>query len=418
MDPRIAHDGGGTEAAMTGAPDVIALLESLVRIPSVNPSIAPEEGTGEGAIAEFIRDWLVAHDVPATLEPVAPGRPNVVGRVGRGEGVGRGAGAAGAAAPGAGAGKTLVLYAHIDTVGTAGMTIPPFEPRREGGRLYGRGTYDMKGGLAAVLTAGVRLQQEWRAAPGGLDKAPGTVLLALVADEEYTSLGADHFVMNHRADACILTEATEGDLIVAHKGFVWLTVRTHGRAAHGSRWDLGRSAIGGMARVVDALERFDRETLRARVHPLVGPASMHCALIQGGVAISTYAPECTLRVERRTLPGETPEQVAKEIRDVAAAVGEAADVTIDFSRHSLLCDSKAPMMEAMRGAITQVAGAAPNERGVWYWLDAAVFAAAGIEAVDYGPTGEGAHEAVEWVDMASVARTADVLVEAARRYFA
>jgi len=390
---------------MTDDLDPIPLLEALIRIPSVNPSIAPDEATGEGAIAEFIRDWLLAHDVPAALEMVAPGRPNVVGRVGRDPGA--------AGAPGPGGAKTLVFYAHIDTVGTQGMTIPPFEPRRENGRLYGRGTYDMKGGIAAVLAAGARLQREWKNAPGG---GPGTVLLALVMDEEYTSLGADHFVANHRADACILTEATEGDLIVAHKGFVWLTVKTQGRAAHGSRWDLGRSAIGSMGRVVDALERFDRETLRARVHPLVGPASMHCALIQGGLGISTYAPECTLRVERRTLPGETPEQAAKEIRDVAAAVGETVDVTIDFSRHSLLCDPKAPMMEAMRGAITEVAGKPPAERGVWYWFDAAVFAAAGIEAVDYGPTGEGAHEAVEWVDMDSVRRTADVLVAAAKRY--
>jgi len=273
----------------------------------------------------------------------------------------------------------------------------------------------MKGGLAAVLSAGARLQREWGAAPGG---APGTVLLALVADEEYTSLGADHFVANHRADACVLTEASGGDLIVAHKGFVWLTVTTRGRAAHGSRFDLGASAIGPMARVVEALERFDRETLRARVHPLVGPASMHCATIEGGVGVSTYAPACTLRVERRTLPGETPEQVAREIREAAAAAGVEAEVTIDFSRPSLVCNPAAPIAAAMRGAIASVTGAAPRERGVWYWMDAAVFAAAGMAAVDYGPDGEGAHEAVEWVDVTSVERTADVLVEAARRYFA
>ncbi|HEU4725643.1 MAG TPA: M20/M25/M40 family metallo-hydrolase, partial [Candidatus Eisenbacteria bacterium] len=344
----------------------------------------------------FIRDWLTAQGVPAALEEAAPGRPNVVGTVGTGTG------------------RTLVLCAHIDTVGTAGMTIPPFEPRRENGRLYGRGAFDMKGGLAAVMTAGARLQQAWRAAPGG---APGTVLLALVADEEYTSLGADHFVAHHRADGCVLTEASGGELIVAHKGFVWLTVRTKGRAAHGSRWDLGASAIGPMARLVEAIEAFDRDTLRQRVHPLVGPASMHAAIIQGGVGISTYAPECTLRVERRTLPDETPEQTAREIRELAARVGVDAEVEIEFSRPALLCDPKAAVVDAMRGAITHVAGAAPKETGVWYWMDAAIFAAAGIPTVDYGPTGEGAHEAVEWVECASVERTADVLVEAARRFF-
>jgi acetylornithine deacetylase len=384
--------------------DPIALLEALVRIPSVNPSLARDEATGEARIAEFIRDWLGARGIPAVLEEAAPGRPNVVGTVGRDPA---------RAADGARA-KTLVFCAHIDTVGTAGMTIPPFEPRREGDRLYGRGSFDMKGGLAAVMAAGARLQAEWNAAPGG---APGTVLLALVADEEYTSLGADHFVANHKADACVLTEESEGDLIVAHKGFVWLTVTTRGRVAHGSRWDLGRSAIGAMARVVDALERFDRETLRARVHPLVGPASMHAAVIEGGVGISTYAPSCTLRVERRTLPGETPEQVAQEIRDLASAAGEAAEVSIDFSRPPLVCDPDAAIAGAMRGAIEAVTGAAPKDRGVWYWMDAAVFAAAGIESVDYGPIGDGAHEPMEWVDVPSVTRTADVLVEGARRYF-
>ncbi|MGH7682517.1 MAG: M20/M25/M40 family metallo-hydrolase, partial [Candidatus Eiseniibacteriota bacterium] len=281
-------------------PDPIELLASLVRIPSVNPFLARGEASGEGAIAEFIRDWLEGHGVAAALEEAAPGRPNVVGTVG------------------GGTGPTLVLCAHIDTVAAAGMTIPPFEPSQRDGKLYGRGSFDMKGGLASILTAGVRLHERWRAAPGG---PPGTLLIACVADEEYTSLGADHFVAHHKADACVLTEASEGDLIVAHKGFVWLSLRTEGRAAHGSRWDLGQSAIGSMARIVDALERFDRETLRKRTHDLVGPASMHCSLIEGGAGISTYAPQCTLRVERRTLPGEVPEKVLEEIRAVVAGAG-------------------------------------------------------------------------------------------------
>jgi len=380
-----------------GSPDPIELLASLVRIPSVNPTLAAGEASGERPIAEFIRDWLEGYDVAAALEEVAPGRPNVVGTVG------------------GGAGPKLVFCAHIDTVHTAGMTIPPFEPAQRDGKLYGRGSYDMKGGLAAILTAGVRLHELWRRAPGG---PPGTLLLACVADEEYTSLGADHFVAHHKADACVLTEESEGDLIVAHKGFVWLTLRTEGREAHGSRWDLGRSAIGSMARIVDALERFDRETLRKRAHDLVGPASMHCALIEGGAGISTYAPTCTARVERRTLPGESPEKVLEEIRAVAAATGETARVEIEFARPPLLGDPRAPIANAMREAIADVTGKKPQDRGVWYWMDAAVFAAAGIPTVDYGPDGFGAHEAVEWVDVASVRRCTDILVRGAERYFA
>src|SRR6185369_14867373 len=112
-----------------------------------------------------------------------------------------------------------------------------------------------KCGAAALMSAAVSLAQ------GSL---AGRVLVALVADEEYASVGAEAFVAGHRADACILTEASEGQLVLAHKGFAWIDVTTHGRAAHGSRWDLGRSAIGRMGRIIAALERFDQETLRAR----------------------------------------------------------------------------------------------------------------------------------------------------------
>ena len=374
------------------APDqVIGLTQDLVRIPSINPLLAPARPGGEGAIAKFIETWLQQRGVRAALEEVAPGRPNVVGSVGRGTG------------------PTLVLCAHIDTVDTEGMTIPPFEPRVESGRIYGRGSYDMKCGVAAVMAAGAALAEA---------DFEGSVLLALVADEEYTSLGADHFVAHHEADGCILAEPSEGSLIVAHKGFVWATVRARGRAAHGSRWDIGRSAIGSMGRVVAALEAFDSNVLRARTHELVGPASLHCATIEGGAGLSTYAPECVLRVERRTLPGESPESVIEELRSVIAEIGEGSstEVALDFSRPPLTADPESKLARAVRGATEAVTGAAAPTSGVGYWMDAAVFSAAGIPAVNYGPSGAGAHEAVEWVDADSIVRCAEVLFESARSF--
>jgi acetylornithine deacetylase len=292
------------------------------------------------------------------------------------------------------------------------MTIPPFEPRAEAGRIYGRGSFDMKGGVAAILAAAAELARE-RATGKPL---AGTLRLALVADEELTSLGADHFAANHPADGCILAESTAGQLILAHKGFVWATVRTAGRAAHGSRWDLGRSAIGAMGRVIAALEEHDARELRARTHPLVGPASMHCALIQGGVGVSTYAPECTLRIERRTLPEEAPESVLAELRRVVAEAGEAAEVTLDLARPAMLCEPQSPLARTVRDAAQAITGARPEHAGVGYWTDAAVFSAAGIPSLIYGPTGEGAHEAVEWVDTDSVVRCAEIYAEAARRF--
>ncbi len=368
---------------------VLDLLQQLIRIPSVNPTLVPDEPHGEAAVAALARDWLVQQGMKAWLEEAAPGRPNAVAEVGDGSG------------------PTLVFCAHLDTVGTAGMTIPPFDPRFEHGRVFGRGSYDMKGSAAALMSAAAALARI------GLR---GRVLVALVADEEYASVGASNFVQRHPADACILTEPSEGQLILGHKGFVWAELVTAGRTAHGSRWDLGVSAIGKMGRIIAGLENFDREDLRQRVHPLVGPASMHCALIQGGAGLSTYAPECRLKVERRTLPGETPEQVMRELEDVVRQAGETAEVRCLFDRSPLLCDREAPVARCLRDAVTAVTGRTPLEAGVAYWMDAAIFAAAGIPTVNYGPSGAGAHEAVEWVELDSVVTCARILAEVARRF--
>lgn len=368
---------------------IATLVSDLVAIPSVNPSIAPAEAHGEEAVAAFARDWLERHGVRAWLEEVAPGRFNTVAQVG------------------AGGGAALVLCAHLDTVGTSGMTIAPFDRRIDGDRIYGRGSYDMKGSVAAIMSALAALAS---------DRLNGRVLAALVADEEYASAGAFDFVARHPADACIVTEPSEGDLVLAHKGFVWAEVVAAGRAAHGSRWDLGVSAIGAMGRIIEALERFDRDELRRRVDPLVGPASLHCAMIAGGSGLSTYAQECRLKIERRTIPGETPAQVRDELTAVVAGTGAEARVDCFFDRPPLTCDPRAPIVAVVREAVRTVTGRVPRDVGVGYWMDAAVFGGAGVATVNYGPAGAGAHEAVEWVSLASVVETAQVLVAAARSF--
>jgi acetylornithine deacetylase len=363
------------------------LARDLVRIPSVNPTLAPDEPHGEAAIAEFAREWLSAHGIRAWLDEAAPGRPGAVGEI-----VGE-------------PGPTLVLCAHLDTVGTAGMTIPPFEPRVENGRLYGRGSYDMKGSAAAVMSAAAALASE---------PLQGRILVALVADEEYASLGAADFVRRYRADGCLVTEASDLSLVLAHKGFVWSRIVARGRAAHGSRWDLGVSAIGTMGRIITALDEFDRRVLRARTHPLLGPASMHCALISGGAGLSTYAPECVLQTERRTLPGETAAEVRDELRGVIGTIDLDAEVETFFERPPLTCPREAPVAHCVREAARAITGKAPPEIGVPYWMDAAVFAAAGIPTVNFGPRGAGAHEAIEWVDLDSLRACARILAECGR----
>jgi acetylornithine deacetylase len=374
------------------APDITVedlqdATQMLVRVPSVNPSIAPREAYGESAIANVACEWLSIRGVRAWLEEAAPGRPNLVAEVGPADGP--------------------LFCAHLDTVGTEGMSIPAFDPTVAGGRLYGRGSYDMKGSAAAILVALTVLQRS---------SFSGRVMAALVADEEYASIGADDFVKRRHADACVVTEPSHGQLILAHKGFVWLRITTMGRAAHGSRFDLGVSAIGAMGRIVSALEQFDREVLRQRTHPLVGPASMHCALIEGGTGLTTYAANCSLQVERRTLPDESAADVAEEIRGVVRQSGETAAVAVIFERPGLTCDRHSQIACTVRDAATAVVGQPPEEAGVAYWMDAAIFAAAGTPTVNYGPAGAGAHEAVEWVDLRSLVDCSRVLVETAYRY--
>jgi acetylornithine deacetylase len=370
---------------------VLDVLRRLIATPSVNPSLAPKEGTGEAAIARVACEWMEQHGIRSCTEEVAPGRANAIGEVGV------------AGAP------CLVFCAHLDTVSTAGMTIPPFAPDVRDGRVYGRGSYDMKGSAAAILSAAAVL---------AADRFPGRVLVALVADEEYASIGAQHFVENHTADACVLTEPSERRLVLAHKGFVWAEISAKGRAAHGSRWDLGISAIAKMGSIITALEEFDREVLRRRVHSLVGPASQHCSVVHGGAGLSTYAEECVLQVERRTLPGETPEEVLQELTDIVAKTGTEAQVRILLARPPLTCAREAAIARCVRRAAAIVNGAEPEEIGVSYWMDAALFAAAGIPTVNYGPGGAGAHEAVEWVDLDSVVNCASVLAETARQFCA
>ena len=365
------------------------LLQQLVRIPSVNPTIAPNEGTGERAIAEFARAWLDQRGVRAWIDELAPGRCNAVSETG------------------AGNGATLVGCAHIDTVQTDGMTIPPFEARVDDGRMYGRGSYDMKGGVAAVMAAAAALAETG---------VRGKFMTALVADEEYASIGAQDFVRRYRADACVVTEPTARgmqELVTAHKGFVWLEIVTGGRAAHGSRWEEGRSAIAAMAAIIGALDEFDRNVLRQRTHPLVGPASMHSALITGGSGLSTYAAECRLRVERRTIPGEDPDRVIAEIQQLAS---DNAHVELILARPPLEAPDSSPIVSCARDAIRKVTGTDPPNAGVAYWMDAALFAEAGIDTVNFGAQGDGAHAAVEWVDVETVVKCAHALYETGVRF--
>jgi acetylornithine deacetylase len=371
--------------------ELVELLRALVAIDSVNPSLVPG-GAGEAEIAGFIARWARAEGLEVDVLEEHRGRPTVLVR-----------------ARGAGGGRTLLLCGHLDTVGVDGMAAP-HEPRLDGDRLHGRGAYDMKAGLAAALLACRD------AARRGL---AGDVVVAAVADEEHASLGVQEALRRVRADAAIVTEPTELELVVAHKGFVWAEIEVEGRAAHGSRPHLGVDAIVRTGPVLTALGALDA-ALGERTHPLLGRGSVHGSLIAGGAELSSYPARCVLGLERRTLPGETRGDVEAELAALLDRC-RAADPALAASHRTLLVrepfevDHDAEIVGAVRAAATEALGAAPAIGGASYWADAAFIAAAGIPTVMFGPGGEGAHAAEEWVSISDTAAVAETLLAAACR---
>jgi acetylornithine deacetylase len=370
--------------------EVVELAARLVEIESINPDIVVG-GSGEMAIARFVAEWCERAGLDASLEEAAPGRPNVI-----------------AAARGVGGGRSLMLNAHTDTVGV-GVMAEPFSGRLEGGRLYGRGSYDMKGSLAACMLATAEAKR------GGLR---GDVILAAVADEEYASAGTKAVAAGVRADAAIVTEPTEMQLAIAHRGFVHLEIEVKGRAAHGSRPHLGLDAIAKMGRVLVGIEELDRTLQANPTHRLVGSGSAHASLIEGGQEFSSYPARCVLQAERRTIPGETVVLAESEIEEILTRAG-AGDP--DFSADARVLGSREPFEIAEDEAIVQtvrrhaaaVLEAEPDIVGVSYWADSALLAAAGIPTVLFGPRGEGAHAEVEWVEIGDLERCVEIYVAVA-----
>jgi acetylornithine deacetylase len=292
----------------------------------------------------------------------------------------------------------------------------PFSGEVRNGRLYGRGAFDMKASLAAsigavkaVIDAGASLR--------------GDIVIAAVADEEYGSLGTADILTRIRTDGAVVTEPTGLDVCLAHKGYCWIEVQTLGRAAHGSKVDQGIDANMRMGWFLAELDRLERELRARRPHPLVGPPSLHAALLQGGAGLSTYSPTCSLKIERRTIPGETESQVMSELRGLLARIAEreptfVASCTPFFTREPFEVDRSAPLVQTLAAACSERLGRPARFVGDTPWMDSALTSAAGIETVVFGPGGAGAHADEEWVDVESMVRCADVLAATAVRYCA
>jgi len=374
---------------------LIQTLVDLVQINSCNPSLTPG-APGEAQIGEYVAKTLKSIGLEVNIQEIAPGRNNIVGSL-----------------PGGSSGRSLMWNAHLDTVGTTGMQ-DPFSGVIKNGRLYGRGSQDMKGGLAAMIAAAKSLVD-------ANIKLSGDLLIAGVADEEYISEGTVELLKEYKADAAIVTEPTDLQLARAHRGFIWFDIETFGHAAHGSRYDVGIDAIMMMGRFLSELEKLEIDLRKRPPHPLAGPPSLHASLIHGGSEISIYPSHCKLQVEWRSSPGETLSGTAAELQDIADHLSLAdptfkAIISPTIERKPYIIDANSSIVQATHESIAGRLGAAPNHIGVPFWTDAALLADAAIETVLLGPVGAGMHSREEWVDLKSVADLANILIDTAIKY--
>jgi len=368
--------------------DALALAEALVRVDSRNPALehgGPGETACAGLLARTLEHWGFAVEVTEA----APGRPNVIARIG----------------PTGGA--RILFNGHLDTVGVAGMTHPPYSAGVLEGRLYGRGACDMKGGIAAMCAAA------WHANRSG--QLDCEAVIAAVADEEDESIGTRALIAaGLHADAAVVTEPTRLAIVPAHKGFAWTEVEFRGRAAHGSQYDVGVDAIRHAGLLLAEMHRWEKEELLARTHPLLGRGSWHAGTIAGGSAFSVYPDLCTLRLERRSLPGEPVGDGVDEIERMLTRVREqgtevSAGVRPVFAQHALDIDVSEPVVRGLQSAAERT-GIPATIAGLSAWTDAALLSAAGIPAVCFGPGDIAlAHAAEEWVPVREIEMAALVL---------
>ena len=376
--------------------DAVALTRALVAIDSRNPSLA-SDGPGEGACAAALARTLGQWGFRVELQESGTSRPNVLARIGRA------------------GGRALLFNGHLDTVGVQGMIHPPWEPEVRAGRVYGRGSSDMKAGVAAMCAAALRAADE------NLD---GEVIVAAVTDEEYQSIGTRALVASGiRAEAAIVTEPTRLAICPAHRGFAWLELVVHGRAAHGSRWDIGVDAITLAALVIAELEIYQRSSLSRKFHPLLGRPSLHASIIGGGLGLSTYPDRCSVQLERRTIPGETAADFTREVEQACARVRDQspmlrADIIPGFAQAPNEVPQDHHVVRALSASLTRAGEPAPIT-GLACWTDAALLTAAGIPAICFGPGDIAlAHAAEEYVDVSEIERAARVLAGFVSEWFA
>jgi acetylornithine deacetylase len=377
--------------------DAVGLTQALVRIDSRNPILcpgAPAEQQIAIELSRILRSWGFSVE----LQESGPGRPNVIARIGPPDT------------------PAIIFAGHLDTVGTEGMSHDPFSGEIIDGRIYGRGSCDMKSGIAAMCAGALAAFDECQGS------ASRQVIIAVVTDEEYDSLGMRALIESGiSAEYAIITEPTRLAICTAHRGFAWIEIEFTGRAAHGSRHDIGIDAIRHAGLVLTELDEVEATHLQTRRHSLLGRGSLHASTISGGIGLSTYPDKCVLTIERRTIPGETEDDALAEVNaaiervrsrrpEISTAVRLiAAQLPSDVPRES-------PVVRVLERALAVEGLAAPIE-GLSAWTDAALMNHAGITAVLFGPGDLGlAHAAEEFVPVNEIEMATAVLAHVAKEW--
>lgn len=375
--------------------DAVEIAQELIRIDSVNPELVPG-AAGETDIAEWCAAWLTARGFDVERLGTQE-RPTIVG-----------------VARGTGGGQSLMLNGHLDTVGVASYDGDPFAAEVRDGNLYGRGAFDMKAGVAAIMVAAAR---------AATAKLAGDVIVTLVSDEEFGSRGTQDALAAFTADAAIVTEPSEMNLVLAHRGFAWFEIELAGVAAHGSMPHQGVDAIAHAGLVMRGLDELRSQFESALPHPLLGYSAVRVSMINGGTDAATVADSCILTIERRMLPGETPDAVEVELRTMLDAL---AATNVDFrfelrrlvARGAFEADVNWSIVRAVAQSAERVLGQPAPSRGEPFWTDAGLILEAGIPCLLLGVDGGGAHADTEWATVESIEQLTDILEGAIRAFCA
>jgi acetylornithine deacetylase/succinyl-diaminopimelate desuccinylase len=378
--------------------EVVELLAALVSFPS-------HEGieNQETKTAEYIQKFFLREGIQAELIPVEDGRCNVI-----------------AVLKGTGEGKSLLFTGHTDTVPPYDMPGNPYEARIEDGCMYGRGTVDMKGGLAWMMMAMAAIKR------AGISLSGDLVFAALI-DEEAKSLGTRAWLQScdQLPDAAIVAEPTNMDICVGHRGLEWFEFRFVGKTVHGARQKEGINAIRKATLFIDKLENELIPKIEKKPpHPIIGSPSMNYGLIKGGTQPSTVAGDCILQLDRRWIPSESFEEIVEEYRQVIRELSEedpqfkAEMKVMDISymddkyvHESMDTDPEEPVVKAAEQAIEKIYGAKAVIRAFMAWTDGGLINYYGkVPTIVMGPGEiESAHSATENIRI-------DTLVPAVRIY--